>query len=100
MWTLHDVQRHADVLLCVVRWVCPHKSTKPFSVAEVSLIESEVRWKYYATQAEGKKESKRCAGASIGHRNQPLIGSSHNMLQPINQDACISSAASESVTAR
>ena len=41
MWTLLDVQRHADVLLCVVRWSV-HRSTKPFAVAEVSLIESAV----------------------------------------------------------
>ena len=61
MWTLLDVQRHADVLLCVVRWVCPHRSTKPFAVAEVSLIESAVRWKHYATKAEAKKESQRRA---------------------------------------
>ena len=61
MWTLLDVQRHADVLLCVVRWVCPHRNTKPFAVAEVSLIESAVRWKHYATKAEAKKESRRRA---------------------------------------
>ena len=61
MWTLLDVQRHAHVLLCVVRWVCPHRSTKPFAVAEVSLIESAVRWKHYATKAEAKKESRRRA---------------------------------------
>ena len=61
MWTLLDVQRHADVLLCVVRWVCPHRSTKPFAVAEVSLIESAIRWKHYATKAEAKKEAQRRA---------------------------------------
>ena len=61
MWTLLDVQRHANVLLCVVRWVCPHRNPKPFAVAEVSLIESAVRWKHYATKAEAKKESQRRA---------------------------------------
>ena len=35
MWTLLDVQRHANVLLCVVRWVCPHRNTKPFAMAEL-----------------------------------------------------------------
>lgn len=65
MWTLLDVQRHADVLLCVVRWACPHRDTKPFAVAEVSLIESAVRWKHYATKAEAKKESQRRAATSL-----------------------------------
>ncbi len=65
MWTLLDVQRHADVLLCVVRWVCPHRNTKPFAVAELSLIESAVRWKHYATKAEAKKESQRRAATSL-----------------------------------
>ena len=65
MWTLLDVQRHADVLLCVVRWVCPHRSTKPFAVAELSLIESAVRWKHYATKEQAQKESQRRAATSL-----------------------------------
>ena len=65
MWTLLDVQRHGDALLCVVRWVCLQRNTKPFAVAEVSLIESAVRWKHFATKAEAKKESHRRATASV-----------------------------------
>ena len=65
MWTLLDVQRHGDALLCVVRWVCLHRNTKPFAVAEVSLIESAVRWKHFATKAEAKKEAQRRAAAPV-----------------------------------
>ena len=50
MWTILDVQRHGDVLLCVVRWVCPVKKTKPFALAEVSLTEAAVRWRDFASE--------------------------------------------------
>ena len=49
MWTILDVRRHGDVLLCVVRWVSPAKKTKPFALAEVSLTETAVCWRDYAT---------------------------------------------------
>ena len=49
MWTILDVRRHGDVLLCVVRWVCPAKKTKPYALVEVSLTETAVRWRDFAT---------------------------------------------------
>ncbi len=45
MWTLLDVHRHGDVLLCVVKWAHPEQKTKPFALAEVSLPETAVRWR-------------------------------------------------------
>ena len=49
MWTLLDVRRHGDVLLCVVRWTHPETKRKPYALAEVSLTEAAVRWRDYAT---------------------------------------------------
>ena len=49
MWTILDVRRNGDVLLCVVRWVCPAKKTKPYALAEVSLTEAAVRWRNFAS---------------------------------------------------
>ena len=49
MWTILDVRRHGDVLLCVVRWVCPAKKTKPYALVEVSLTEAAVRWRDFAS---------------------------------------------------
>jgi len=49
MWTILDVRRLGDVLLCIVRWVCPVRKTKPYALAEVSLTEAAVRWRDYAT---------------------------------------------------
>ena len=49
MWTILDVRRHGDVLLCVVRWAHPERKTKPFALAEVSLTEVAVRWRGYAS---------------------------------------------------
>ena len=60
MWTILDVRRHGDVLLCVVRWVSPAKKTKPFALAEVSLTEAAVRWRSYATAAATRSELERC----------------------------------------
>ncbi len=49
MWTILDVRRHGDVLLCVVRWVHPQRKTRPYALAEVSLTETAVCWRDYAT---------------------------------------------------
>ena len=49
MWTLLDVRRHGDVLLCLVKWAHPEQKTKPFALAEVSLTETAVRWWDYTT---------------------------------------------------
>ena len=57
MWTLLDVQRHGDVLLCVVRWSHPEQKTKPYALAEVSLTEAAVRWRDCAT-ADGAREAR------------------------------------------
>ena len=46
MWELLTLRRQGDVLLCVVRWVYPNDTAKPFSLAEVSLTEIAVRWRY------------------------------------------------------
>lgn len=45
MWTILDVRRHGDVLLCVVKWAHPKQKSKPFALAEVSLTETAVRWR-------------------------------------------------------
>ncbi len=52
MWTILDLRRHGDVLLCVVRWVRPDDESKPFALAEVSLTEAAVCWRDYATVEE------------------------------------------------
>ena len=50
MWTILDVRRNGDVLLCVVRWAHPERKTKPFALAEVSLTEASVRWRDFASE--------------------------------------------------
>jgi len=49
MWTILDMRRHGDVLLCVVRWTHPNDESKPFALAEISLTETAVCWRDYAT---------------------------------------------------
>lgn len=49
MWELLDLRRLGDVLLCVVRWVHPDNSDKPFSLAEVSLAATAVCWQDFAS---------------------------------------------------
>ena len=49
MWTILDVRRHGDALLCVVRWAHPERKTKPFALAEVSLTEAAVCWRNLPT---------------------------------------------------
>ena len=49
MWTILDVRRHGDVLLCVVRWVHPETKSKPYAMAEVSLTEAAVCWRNLPT---------------------------------------------------
>ena len=66
MWTLLDVRRHGDVLLCVVRWVHPERKAKPFSQAEVSLTETAVCWRDYATIEEARAQmEEHCTAAVI-----------------------------------
>ena len=59
MWTLLDVCRHGDVLLCVVKWAHPTQKTKPYALAEVSLTESAVRWRDYPTTVAARAEMER-----------------------------------------
>jgi hypothetical protein len=56
MWELRTLHRQGDVLLCVVRWVNPAKTAQPFSLAEVSLTEIAVRWRFYASAVAARAE--------------------------------------------
>ena len=49
MWTILDLRRHGDLLLCVVRWVHPGTKSKPYALAEVSLTEAAVCWRNVST---------------------------------------------------
>ena len=62
MWTLLDLRRHADVLLCVVRWAHPDDKAKPLSLAEVSLRQRAVCWRNYATLKAARAELERRCG--------------------------------------
>ena len=65
MWTLLDVRRHGDVLLCVVRWAHPEQKTKPYALAEVSLTEAAVRWRdYVALEAAKSEMAQRCTSGA------------------------------------
>ena len=68
MWTLLDVRRHGDVLLCVVRWVHPERKTKPYALAEVSLTESAVRWRDCATVDGAREARDRYCAESPSHQ--------------------------------
>ncbi len=59
MWTILDVRRHGDVLLCVVRWAHPERKTKPFALAEVSLTEASVRWRDFVSATAACSEMQR-----------------------------------------
>ena len=67
MWTILDVRRLGDVLLCVVQWVCPAKKTKPYALAEVSLTESAVRWRDYSTAEAAWSDLERRRLATTSH---------------------------------
>ena len=71
MWTILAVRRHGDALLCVVRWVSPERKTKPFSLAEVSLTDTAVCWRNYATANTARAElERRCTGANPQDRSE------------------------------
>jgi len=59
MWTLLDVCRHGDVLLCVVKWAHPEQKTKPFALAEVSLTKIAVHWWTCANARDARAEMER-----------------------------------------
>ena len=48
-WQLLTMRRREDVLLCVVRWVHGNTDAKPYSVVDISLLESAVHWRDYKT---------------------------------------------------
>jgi len=56
MWTLITLRRREDVLLCVLRWLAPDDKTRAFSLAEVSLTETAVYWRNFATAAAAQSE--------------------------------------------
>lgn len=65
LWRLLDIQRHVSALLCVVQWVYPEDTGKPFALAEVSLTATEVCWRDFATADAARAElQRRCAEAS------------------------------------
>lgn len=69
MWTVIDVRRHGDVLLCVVRWAHPERKTKPFALVEVGLTEAAVRWRDYATADVARTELERnCSAPPLSSR--------------------------------
>ncbi len=62
MWAFFDLRRQDGVLLCAVRWIHPDDAAKPFALAEVSLTETVVYWRYYATAKAARAEiARRCA---------------------------------------
>lgn len=65
MWQIYSLQRQGDVLLCVVRWAHPESAAQPFSLVEVSLIESAVRWWCYACVEAARAEMERRSTAPV-----------------------------------
>ena len=69
MWMIFDLRRQGGVLLCVVRWVHPGDAAKPFALAEVSLTETAVCWRNYATaEAALTALTRRCAESARSTR--------------------------------
>lgn len=56
IWQLLDIRRHGTVLLCVVRWIHPEDIERPFSLAEVSLVERAVSWRDHKNAATARAE--------------------------------------------
>ena len=56
MWTILDVRRHGDALLCIVRWAHPETKRQPYALAEVSLTEAAVRWRDYGSAGTAMRE--------------------------------------------
>jgi len=59
MWRLITLRRLGDVLLCVVRWAHSDNLAEHFSLAEVSLAETAVHWRYYASAEAARAEMAR-----------------------------------------
>lgn len=56
MWTLLDLRRENDVLLCLVRWAYPDDAGKPYALAEVRLSERAVCWRNYVDSDSARCE--------------------------------------------
>ena len=65
MWHVLTLGRQGDVLLCVVRWVYPDATAKPFSLAEVSLTELAVKWRYFASANAARAKMARLRTVSM-----------------------------------
>ena len=48
-WLLLTMRQREGALLCVVRWVHGNTDAKPYSVVDISLLESAVHWRDYKT---------------------------------------------------
>lgn len=64
LWTLLDMRRQEDWLLCVVRWSYPDDANKPYSLAEVGLKEMAFCRRDYATAQAARSELERRCLAS------------------------------------
>lgn len=65
-WRLLDMRRLGSTLLCVVQWNYPGRAAQSFSIAEVSLTESAVCWRYYTTADAARIEMlRRCCGQTV-----------------------------------
>ena len=61
-WRLLGMGRQGSTLLCVVRWCNPDDAAAPYSLAEVSLTETAVCWRYYpSADAAHQAMAQRCA---------------------------------------
>ena len=74
MWTLYSLRRQGDVLLCFVRWAHPKSAAHRFALAEVSLLQSAVSWRYFASAEAARAEMERCcASPTIGEEAPPTM---------------------------
>lgn len=64
LWTLLDMRRQGDWLLCVVRWSYRDDAHKPYSLAEVGLKEMAFCRRDYATAEAARSELERRCLAS------------------------------------
>lgn len=72
IWELFALRRHGEVLLCVVRWALTSDAAKPFSLAEVSLTESAVHWRFHASVEAAQAEMQRRSAGPLAHADKTL----------------------------
>lgn len=74
MWMLYSLRRQGDVLLCVVQWAHPESAAHTFALAEVSLTERAVCWRYHANVEAARAEmERRCASPTSGEGAAPTM---------------------------